>query len=199
MFVFLIAGANALAQTAFPDVSTKMSITYTDYTGERLHSFAGGTTASGFLLQSGLGNRFLEVNGGMGFQALSGQETILDGTTERTLDLSGYVVHTELGLKLFLIPHQKFSWRPYVGATGVVEFITLKLPDNITYTNLSVAETSQVSGSALAVGFDFLPNRAGGKVGGVFFEVRSNNIGGKLLGDSAFKLQGLTFLVGLQF
>jgi|GEM_PF-6696342 len=183
----------------FTDIGTRISVTYSDFTGEKLKGFASSTAANGFLLESKVGNNAISLVGGMGFNLLSGQEKISDAGTERDLAITANVMHLNFGMHFYLIPHRKFSFRPFLGMVGIQQYYSIKLPADVTYTSFAPSETVSVSGSALSAGIEYIPNRIPGKTSGFLFEVRSNNLGGKLFGESAFKIQGLTFILGMQY
>ncbi|MFN7454460.1 MAG: hypothetical protein ACK5RO_07350 [Pseudobdellovibrionaceae bacterium] len=191
--------AHAAGVGWFNSHDSHFGLVYTEYSGERFESFSSATSAYGLEFTGTVSNRFVGFHGGVGAGTISGQETLQDGSTERTLAISGYYTNAHLGFQLNLVPGKEFRLRPYLGAYGLVEFNYIRLPSETTYDELATTTSDLSLGYVLAFGVAFKSELNSRKAWDLTFETRFRALETSIFDQDPFSLGGISFVLGFGY
>jgi hypothetical protein len=172
----------------------KFSLATADYFGEAntsLNTATTGITGDGsFQIE----NIWFGVAMGISLATISGTETLLDGATEQSVNVTGLTYGAPITLIWNVIPVLESKVKPYIFVGGEFGVASLNIPRGVTYTELETSQTNLYTGYYFGAGMYLQVGTA--RTTGLFGEFRYKVLQTNAFGVSAFELNKVELAAG---
>jgi hypothetical protein len=185
---------SSVASTSFA-FSSKIAGYQSDFFGENSSSLNDNTIGYGAECLFFVENDWIGIGTGLSISSITGTETLMDGSTERLLNIAGTTYSAMISLVANILPAKQSRMRPYLSTGLELGIIDMKLPTNVSYERLASSEIKPYYGYYLGSGLLFVVGDPS-KQNAVFIEFRYKIAQASLLGKSLFELNQLQLLLG---